>query len=222
MPGRRSTDMAHVGIYRITVKRDGKPDKYYIGQSANLHDRKIRHFWELRRGIHRNPVLQQAFNLYGESALIFDVLEECELDKVTLAEREKFYIDAHCGRLYNVNIEQATTSLGTKRTAETRRKMSLAQKAVGMTDGRKEVLAAMISANIGRKLTQESIAKRTAKQKGVKRSEETKRRLSESAKLRPPMSDETRRKISETKKARGQCPPCAKIKREATQCPAKY
>ena len=201
--------MTHAGIYRMTVKRDGKSDKYYIGQSSNLHDRKIRHFWELRRGIHRNPALQQAFNLYGESALNFEVLEECAADKATLAEREKFHIDAHCGQLYNVNIEQATTSLGTKRTPETRRKMSISQKAAALTDARKAVLDSMRAGNIGRKLTEESIAKRTAKQKGAKRSEETKRRLSESAKLRPPMSDETRRKISETKKARGQCPPGA-------------
>lgn len=199
--------MARAGIYRITVRRTGKPDKYYIGQSSNLHDRQIRHAWELRNGCHRNPALQAAFDTYGATAFIFEILEECESDKSILALREKAHIDAHdAANLYNVNIEQSTSSLGTKRPEATRRKMSIAQKAVGLTDARKAVLAAMTAANTGRKLTPESIAKRTAKQTGIKRSEETKRKMA-LAKIGRTLSEETRHKISETKKARGQCPP---------------
>jgi group I intron endonuclease len=92
--------MAQAGIYRITVKRAGKPEKYYIGQTSNLHTRKVRHVWELRKGCHRNPALQAAIVGYGESAFKFDILEECVTDKKILSEREKFYIDTHQGRLY--------------------------------------------------------------------------------------------------------------------------
>jgi hypothetical protein len=55
----------------------------------------------------------------------------------------------------------------------------------------------------GRKLSQESIAKRTAKQTGIKRTEETKKRMSEAAKRRC-VSKETRLKMEVTKKARSE------------------
>jgi len=199
--------MARAGIYRITVCRANKPEKYYIGQSSNLHDRKIRHDWELRNGCHRNPALQAAFVAYGASAFRFEVIEECANDKAILAEREKVHIDAHgVANLYNVNIEEATTSLGTKRSNSTRRKMSEAQKAVGMTEAKRKVLDDLKVANTGRKLSPESIAKRTAKQTGIKRSDETRRKMA-AAKIGKSIPEEVRRKISETKKARGQCPP---------------
>lgn len=40
----------------------------------HLESRKLQHFSELRRGAHHNKPLQAAFNKYGESAFVFEVL----------------------------------------------------------------------------------------------------------------------------------------------------
>lgn len=62
------------GIYKIENRINGK---VYIGQTSNLHKRKLEHFAALRRGNHCNKHLQFAFNKYGEENFKFEVIETC-------------------------------------------------------------------------------------------------------------------------------------------------
>ena len=60
------------GIYKITCTAN---KKIYIGSAINLRKRKGEHFNGLRQNIHHNPIMQRAWNKYGEQAFTFEVLE---------------------------------------------------------------------------------------------------------------------------------------------------
>lgn len=65
------------GIYIISCT---ETDKVYIGESLNISGRILRHFTNLRKNIHHNPILQAIFNKYGEESMIVDVLEWVNFD----------------------------------------------------------------------------------------------------------------------------------------------
>lgn len=199
--------MKKTGIYRITVKRIGESDRFYIGQSIDIGARKTSHFWKLRRGSHVNPAMQWAFDAHGEESFSFEILEVVDADRNILSASEKKHVDAQIAAtgeksLYNVHIEEMTSCLGVRRNDETKLRMSLAQRDKPRTDKQMETVAKMIAANRGRKLSAESIEKRTAKQKGMKRSDETKAKLA-LANIGKTHSEDTKKLISEKKKASG-------------------
>lgn len=198
------------GIYRITVKRSGKPDKFYIGQSCNLRTRKATHFRELKNGTSKNPLMQQAFNHYGENAFFFEVLEHVDKDAVKLAIAEKQWLDRQIlqtGRdsVYNVFVKEVRSRLGVPHRPDTIEKIRQANSGA-RTEKQRQATYKMIQGNVGRKLSPETIAKRTAAQAGVKRTAEFKQMLREKMLQRPPMSEEVKEKISNTKKQRNQKP----------------
>jgi group I intron endonuclease len=181
--------MVEAGIYRITIWRTGQTPRFYIGQSVNLADRKSRHLWELRNGFSKNPAMQTAFLYYGERNYYFDVLETCEPKPDVLAFLEKKHIDnfiGFCGRrsLFNVLIDKVKSRAGVPHSEETRTRMKLVAQQKPRSEKQKQSVRKMIELNRGRKLSPESVVKRTAKQKGLKRSAETRKRLSESQKRR--------------------------------------
>jgi GIY-YIG catalytic domain len=61
-----------MGVYRIASSRN---DKVYIGFDTNLPARINRHKAELKFGNHRNRELQEIWNLFGERAIDFEVLD---------------------------------------------------------------------------------------------------------------------------------------------------
>ena len=75
------------GIYQI---RNIVNNKVYVGQSKNMSNRRAQHRRELIDGKHYNLYLQRAFEKYGESSFVFEVLEYCEEE--TLNERERYWI----------------------------------------------------------------------------------------------------------------------------------
>ena len=113
------------GIYQIRNLVNGK---IYVGSSVNLNRRKNKHFYKLRHNMHANLKLQNAFNKYGETAFIFEIIEIVD-DKHQLLNREQYYIDKYnvVQEGYNI-LPNAYSTLGVYPTAETRHKMSIAQK----------------------------------------------------------------------------------------------
>ena len=75
------------GIYYI---KNNINNKYYIGQSVNIKQRKQQHFAELRHNTHRNAYLQNAFNKHGENAFEFKLIKACK--PRYLNRFEKLYI----------------------------------------------------------------------------------------------------------------------------------
>ena len=108
------------GVYCIKNLVNGKK---YIGSSINVFKRKNRHFSELKNLKHKNIKLQRSFNKHGRDNFIFYVIELVE-DKNNLIIREQYYINKEKPE-YNINLI-ANSSLGVKRSEETKEKVRLA------------------------------------------------------------------------------------------------
>lgn len=67
-------EKSKVYIYNIICLSTGKG---YIGSTINTYKRKSGHFEKLRKKIHYNSYLQNAFNKYGEENFTFDVIFSC-------------------------------------------------------------------------------------------------------------------------------------------------
>ena len=73
------------GIYQI---RNTKDNKIYIGSAVNLNKRKNNHFSHLRRNLHSNKHLQNAFNKHGRNNFIFEVLITCHKSMLIWYEQQ--------------------------------------------------------------------------------------------------------------------------------------
>jgi group I intron endonuclease len=150
----------------------------------NLKARFGAHRQSLRRGDHVNTHLQRAWNLYGEEAFVFEVLEECEVGR--LIKREQWWIDAGQPE-YNL-CPTAGSCLGRRHTPESRAKQSKSMM------GNKN--------NLGRKDSAETRAKKSASMKGRPKNAEHRANLSAALKGRTtwnkgkPMRAETKARLS--------------------------
>src|SRR5689334_12150640 len=108
------------GIYRITCTVTGK---FYIGSALNLYSRWANHFSSLRRNVHGNPKLQNAFNKYGEDAFAFDILELVLIPEMLTAREQHWFEKLNPFGENGFNIDRiAGSALGRKLSAEHREK----------------------------------------------------------------------------------------------------
>lgn len=150
------------GIYQIKNTINGG---VYFGRSVDVPDRLTHHKNELRRKVHRNKRLQNAWNKYGESAFKFELVWENQPEE--LYELEGFVLDFMWGhdRLYNHHklsyggFEPGNTLGCFKRSAETKDRMS--------------------KAFTGRVYSDEHDEKVRQSKIGLKASEKTKKKMSE-------------------------------------------
>ena len=170
--------MGKTGIYLIM---NLVTEQLYVGSAAiGIKDRFGVHKCTLRNKKHPNPKLQNSWNKYGENAFLFTPLEYVDGPTLCLA-REQFWMD-RLKPFFNI-AQVAGSCLGTKRTEETKLKMS--------------------SWQIGRKLTAEHIAKSAASRRGMKLSEESRKRMSIAQKaIGKKLSPEIRAKISAANKGK--------------------
>jgi group I intron endonuclease len=134
--------------------------KIYIGSAVNYKRRFKQHKSDLKLNKHDNKHLQRSFNKYGKQNFLFFVLEKTL--KETLIEREQFWIDTLKPE-YNIRkVAESNLGLTWKMPIEAKTKISEYQKQKVKT---KEHLS-----NISKALT------------GIKRSEETKQKISNSKK----------------------------------------
>ena len=146
-----------IGIYSITNKIN---DNKYYGSSKNIDRRLKAHKNELRRGIHRNPRVQNSWNKYRENSFEFKI--ELEVFKPFIHWIENIYLPFGYFNISKDATKGGMGMLGRHPTAETREKMSIAKK------GKIRIQKP------------EEIAKRIGNQwrRGYKHSEETKRMMS--------------------------------------------
>jgi group I intron endonuclease len=113
------------GVYTITNTVN---NKIYVGSTtmkAGFPGRFQRHISYLRYKTHKNTILQNAWNKYGEENFKFEVLEEC-LSEFCLST-EQYWINVLnvCNRKYGYNIRYlAKSNLGLKHSEETKKKLS--------------------------------------------------------------------------------------------------
>lgn len=144
------------GIYKITNKQN---DKFYIGSSINIEMRWYTHKSYLRRNVHANQHLQNAWNKYGEDNFIFSIFIETDEEALLIKEQELIDDSRCCDKNIGYNkaliagspmkgrkhspeaiekIRQAST--GRVPSEKTRRKISLANKGRNVSpEGRKRM-----------------------------------------------------------------------------------
>jgi group I intron endonuclease len=72
------------GIYMIRNKVNGR---VYIGSSSKIENRIYLHKWELNRNDHHSPLLQRAWNKYGESAFEFSTVLIASVENLVMYEQ---------------------------------------------------------------------------------------------------------------------------------------
>lgn len=85
-------------IYKIIHR---PTNRFYLGSTINIKDRKNGHFNDLRKNQHHSMKLQNAWNKYGENEFIFTKIEKLILDDELpfkeqieiLRNREQYYLD---------------------------------------------------------------------------------------------------------------------------------
>ena len=160
------------GVYKIVNIVNGK---LYVGSSTNVKYRLWRHTHELRRNVHENKYLQNAWNKHGEACFSFIVLLYYKKEK--LLEKEQKMINhykstwQHNG--YNI-CSIAGNCLGITRSEKTRSKMRGNTNAKG-TKGFKHSLETRM------KMSQAKIGKSAGMSRKF-HSEETKKRMANAKK----------------------------------------
>jgi group I intron endonuclease len=145
-----------IGIYKIT----SPSDKIYIGQSTNIEKRQNNYINFKTNKNNIGPKIYNSLQKYGWEQHIFEIIEECNLDQ--LNEREIYW-----GIYYYSLKEGLNCRLGDGRghcCEETKQKISLAK--TGMKY----------------KMTEEGRKNKSKLLTGLKRSDESKQKISQSKK----------------------------------------
>ena len=113
------------GVYAIRNTSNGK---CYVGSTGKLTIRWGQHKYDLTRGRHFNPHLQNAWNKYGEESFVYEVLEHCSKEDLLLREEQwitylQSYKDANG---YNLCKTPRASRLGCKASEKTIAKMKVA------------------------------------------------------------------------------------------------
>jgi group I intron endonuclease len=130
---------------------------------------------------HHSRHFQRTWNKYGSAEFVWEVLEECSLDRLT--EREQWHMD-HQDKLFN-SAPAAGSMLGFKHSEATRLKASAARKGYKHSP---ESRAKISAGNKGKQVSAEAKAKISAANKG---------RVKSPASSQPPPPDEYTRQRRE-------------------------
>jgi len=212
--------MADSGIYEIVNLVNGKR---YIGSAVNLEARWKLHRHHLKHGSHHSRHLQSSWTKHGPEFFEFRVLETVVV-KSALIEREQHYFDTLRPE-YNI-APVAGSCLGVRATPEQRQRASerAKQRMLDNPDHLEklreqqrrisadpEVRAKRSAAAKGRTSpmkgkarSADAVEKTAAAHRGMKRSDETRAKLSAkmTGRKRPPRSDEHRANLSAANKGR--------------------
>lgn len=134
-------------------------NKFYVGSAVNFQKRKARHLWRLKRGDHANKHLQAAWNMYGEAAFVFAIVQEVPAGQDLLAA-ENVWLKEHVGKEYCYNIATDATAPQLGMSGE---KNAMWGKTFAHTDDAKQRIGAASKARIQ---SEEEKQKRRASMKG--------------------------------------------------------
>ena len=185
------------GIYRILCIKNGR---YYYGSSKNVDRRWSIHQSKLRRGVHDNSHMQNAYDKHGEQSFRYEFIKAVPNDKLFEVENE--YLNEYVGKrnCFNINKRAECPILWGE----------------DNPSKRPEVRQKISEWHTGRKLSQETKSRISKSKKGKPNgwlgrthSEETKSKQSVANKENPPWrgkhhSEETKKKMSLSSK--GQIP----------------
>lgn len=148
-------------IYRIEVEGY---DRVYIGSAKCLKNRKSAHLSQLRNEKHSNAHLQRVYNKYGEGSLRFKVVESVDSAEALMGAEQRWINTYDFGDLINI-CPTAGNTLGRAHSDETRKKISFNHHDVSGENNPMYGLTGSLSPHYG-----------------VKRSDETRKKISEALK----------------------------------------
>jgi group I intron endonuclease len=191
---------AKPGIYLIYCLAN---QRVYIGQSKSIKKRLAVHQLKLKGNKHANTYLQNAYNKYGVDMFVFrpcEYPEDTSMENLTL--REQYWIDQFdaMNPRRGFNMKEAGPAGAHKE--ETKKRLSEVGKGNQNAKGSirsEEDKAKQSASRKGRVAPNKGVPmSEEQKQKMIGRTytEESRKKMSESAKNKPPMSEETRAKIS--------------------------
>ncbi len=93
----RARSEGNSGVYQIRCLTSGY---VYRGGALNLSARMQHHKRKLRNGESHNPVLQFAWNLFGESNFVFEILKRCDPSRVAVEEQRS--LDGCRAPMFNI------------------------------------------------------------------------------------------------------------------------
>jgi group I intron endonuclease len=172
--------MPDSGVYEIRNSENGNN---YIGSAADLNVRLKLHRFYLRRGTHPNRHLQASWNKYGSDAFVFRTMLICASKDTLFYEQRALDV---LKPAFNVR-RIAHSNLGVKLSAETKAKISALRMGNQHTLGYRHSpeSRAKISASKlgnthtkGKKRDPAAVEKTAAAHRGMKRSVETRTRIS--------------------------------------------
>jgi group I intron endonuclease len=85
----KSSYISRIGIYQIQSVLH--PERIYIGSSTNIPSRWYGHRHRLEKGEHHSSKLQEHYNQYGLTDLIFTTIMYCNIDEIV--KLEQYYLD---------------------------------------------------------------------------------------------------------------------------------
>lgn len=160
----------------------------YIGSSVNLQERiESDHISTLNRNKHpHNPPLQYSWNKYGQNNFVWWLLESCKSEETLIVEQK--YLDLYRPfvdefRGFNIGHFVTSSTKGRKLSEETRLKLCAAQqKRVANPNYRPPRLGQLVSNNARKKMSQARKGKSAFWNVGLVRSEENRKKISDSLK----------------------------------------
>ena len=171
------------GVYQILNVVTGKR---YIGSSRKFEARFYEHRYALRQGTHHSKYLQASWTKYGEDSFRFEPILICAREDLIFFEQramDSFSVE------YNT-LRVAGSSLGAKASPETRAKRSLLNMGNKFCVGRipselcRQRVAEANRKRKGLKRLRSAVEATAAAHRGMKRSPETRAKISERAKAR--------------------------------------
>jgi group I intron endonuclease len=163
----------------------------YIGSSKNLINRFNRHKNDLKQNKHYNSYLQNSYNKYGIENFEYEILEYC--NEEVRVEKEQIWLDSinSYNPLIGYNLSnKASVPIRSLNGNERVRKANLNNKYCLGKKLSQETKDKIGNSGRGRKLSKEHIQKIIDTHTGMKRTDETKIKISNSRRLYDYLVDE--------------------------------
>lgn len=148
------------GIYAIVNTANGRR---YVGSTSDRAQRRRDHWFRLRRNMHGNPHLQNAWNKYGEACFEYVWLETVAVER--LLDVEQNYINGNVDG-YNIAKDAQAAGRGIQQSRETIEKRMAKIRGRPKPPFTPEHRANISRAQLGKKLTDEHKAKVAATSRG--------------------------------------------------------
>lgn len=193
------------GVYLIV---NTATDDFYIGSSVDLQRRRVSHWSELNRGVHKSPWMQHAWRVYGAAAFVWREIIHAAPDEVRDIEQAMLDAHARSRSCYNASASATYPDIprerreighakmrGQRRSDETRARIAAAKRGTTLPADVRAKISATLTGRVGHNPPPHVVDAFRRRMTGRAVSAETRQRLSDAHRGQSP-NDEQRAKLS--------------------------